>query len=233
MSTPFQVQLASESEIPSFVSLIVPTFANYEVEQLFGNTDTPEAIEAAKQRHLRALREHKEETGLESGVKCTTNDLGTGKEVIAACAYWFIFPHPRSKENIARTNYLISGEWLDENSAQREKAVRSMQSTVDIRRKWLSGRPHAILMYMATEPAWRRRGAATAVVKWGLEKCKQMGIPAFLEASEDGKKVYEKLGFEVVDEIVMELEQETARFPAMIWWPPGTREEDKRPLAGD
>lgn len=228
----FQVSLVAESEIPALVSLIVPTFAHYEVERIFGNTTDPEALTAAGQRHRLAWQQHKDETGLPSGVKCTTRDPETGEDVMAACAYWFIFPSSRSAEEMAETNYLISGEWLAPQDGERERAQRIMQPTVDVRRKWLSNRPHAILMYMATDPAWRRRGAATAVVQWGLERCRELKIPAFLEASEDGKKVYQKLGFEVVDEVVMEMGGETARFPAMMWWPPGTEEEAKQPLTG-
>jgi GNAT superfamily N-acetyltransferase len=219
----FTISLASPTDIPAL--------AHYEIERLFGNVPTPSGIAAATERHHHACKEHREETGLDSAVKCTTINPDTGKEDLAACAYWFIFPEPRTEEWMSRPNHLIAGSWLPEENGEREKAQAIMQPISSVRQKWLSQRPHAILMYMATAPEWRRQGAATAVVKWGLERCKELGIPAFLEASEDGRKVYEKLGFEVVDEVVMEMPSEgTARFPAMMWWPPGTEEGQKRPL---
>lgn len=83
---------------------------------------------------------------------------------------------------------------------------------------------------MATDKDWRRKGAATACVQWGLDLCKELGILAYLEASEQGAPVYRRLGFETVDEVACEVDGEVARFPAMIWWPPGTKDEDKKPL---
>ena len=66
-------------------------------------------------------------------------------------------------------------------------------------------------------------------VKWGLKKCRELGIPAYLEASEEGEHVYKKLGFVEADKIRVDADGEEATFPAMIWWPPGTTDEDKMP----
>lgn len=36
------------------------------------------------------------------------------------------------------------------------------------------------------------------MVEWGLKEADRLGIPACLESSEEGRKLYEKLGFEEV-----------------------------------
>ncbi|KAK3053044.1 hypothetical protein LTR09_005670 [Extremus antarcticus] len=225
----FEIRVAAEHDIPALTALIIPTFAHYHIEQMLGNH--PSAIEAASARHLRAHREHIAETGEASGIKCMALDPNSGEEVMAACAYWYFFPHPRSQESMDPSpNYLLSADWVPEENGEREKMRRCLQPVLTTRRKWVQGRGHAILMFMATEPAWRRQGAATAVVRWGLERCRELGIPAFLEASEEGAPVYKGLGFEVVDTVVMEVEGERAEFPVMMWWPPGTEEWEKKPL---
>ncbi|KAK3715234.1 hypothetical protein LTR37_007201 [Vermiconidia calcicola] len=225
MASQFHVELASEEELPDLVGLIIPTFAHYGLEQLVGNFNTPEGIKAATERHLHAWRDHVEETERPLGVKCLHKDAASGQESMVACAYWAVFDRPRSTEDMEKVNYLLSAVWLPEK--QRKKARARLQPVLDMRTKWLAGRGHAILMYMATDTAWRRRGAATAVVQWGLDLCKELGIVAYLEASEEGRPVYQKLGFEVVEEVEFE-PGEVDR--AMIWWPPGTKEGDKKAI---
>lgn len=225
MASQFRVELVGEEAIPDLAKLIVPTFCEYSVEKIMGNTDTPEGIEGATQRHLYAAREHMEDTGRRCAVKCV--DVATDE--MAACAYWYVYDRPRSVEKLQRGAYLASAEWLPEGE-QRQRAVDAMKAVIETQAKWARGRPYALLMYMATDPAWRRKGAATACVKWGLELCKELGIMAYLEASEQGAPVYKALGFEVVEHVTCEVDGEVSVFPAMIWWPTGTKDEDKRPL---
>lgn len=78
---------------------------------------------------------------------------------------------------------------------------------------------------MATDNAYQRLGAATKVVQWGLDRCRELGIPAYLQSSAAGVPVYERLGYEVVDEVHLDGHP----LKVMIWWPRGTKEEEKRP----
>ena len=39
----------------------------------------------------------------------------------------------------------------------------------------------------------------TMCVQFSLDQCKRLGIPALLDASEEGVPVYEKLGFDLVE----------------------------------
>lgn len=66
-------------------------------------------------------------------------------------------------------------------------------------------------------------------VQWGLDQCAKLGIPAWLEASEAGKPLYERLGFQVAEKADLSV----GRGVPMIWWPEGTREEEKRPVMPD
>ncbi|KNG84920.1 acetyltransferase, GNAT family [Aspergillus nomiae NRRL 13137] len=49
---------------------------------------------------------------------------------------------------------------------------------------------------LGTHPAARRRGVATMLINWGLERAKEEGLEVYLSATQDGRFVYEKLGFE-------------------------------------
>ncbi len=55
------------------------------------------------------------------------------------------------------------------------------------------------------DPAYQRRGAGAKLLEWGLERADQLGLPAYLESSKVGYRLYKRHGFEDVDEIVTDL----------------------------
>jgi len=59
----------------------------------------------------------------------------------------------------------------------------------------VSGR-QAIIQNVYTEPAWRRRGLAALLIKRIIDWTREQGIESVvLHASDDGRAVYERLGF--------------------------------------
>ncbi|KAH8164426.1 hypothetical protein CIB48_g3814 [Xylaria polymorpha] len=51
------------------------------------------------------------------------------------------------------------------------------------------------LTFMGTDPSHERRGAASMMVRWGLEQCRQNNVPGYLESTLDAAPFYEKMGF--------------------------------------
>lgn len=49
---------------------------------------------------------------------------------------------------------------------------------------------------LGTHPDYRRRGAASMLVAWGCEVADRDGVPAYVDASEDGLPLYQRFGFE-------------------------------------
>jgi ribosomal protein S18 acetylase RimI-like enzyme len=63
--------------------------------------------------------------------------------------------------------------------------------------------PEAIVLNVYVEPAWRRRGAAEALMRAVLDALAQRGIRRIvLHASDDGRRLYERLGFVSTNEMV-------------------------------
>jgi ribosomal protein S18 acetylase RimI-like enzyme len=63
--------------------------------------------------------------------------------------------------------------------------------------------PEAIVLNVYVEPAWRRRGAAEALMRAVLDTLAQRGIRRIvLHASDDGRRLYERLGFVSTNEMV-------------------------------
>lgn len=62
------------------------------------------------------------------------------------------------------------------------------------------------LTFIATHPLHERRGAASLLLQWGLQRCAQDKIPAYLESTMETKSLYERLGFTTAEKISMVLQ---------------------------
>lgn len=54
------------------------------------------------------------------------------------------------------------------------------------------------LQFLYTHPEYQRRGIGSALLKRFLEETGDMGLVFYLQATDDGRPLYEKIGFEVV-----------------------------------
>lgn len=59
-----------------------------------------------------------------------------------------------------------------------------------------------VLAILVTSPAYQGRGVGSLLCKDGLGVASREGLPAWLEASAKGRKLYQKLGFEDVEDVV-------------------------------
>ncbi|KAH6842895.1 acyl-CoA N-acyltransferase [Chaetomium sp. MPI-CAGE-AT-0009] len=66
----------------------------------------------------------------------------------------------------------------------------------------MGGRSHWYLELITTDPEFQGRGAGSMLMEWGVEKVDRDGLEAYLEASPDGRGLFEKSGFRVADELV-------------------------------
>jgi GNAT superfamily N-acetyltransferase len=74
--------------------------------------------------------------------------------------------------------------------------------------KIMEGRRHWYLELLATRPESQGRGAAGMLLRWGMQRADEEGTETYLEASPDGKPIYEHFGFKEEDRLVVELEGE-------------------------
>ncbi|KAH6608496.1 acyl- n-acyltransferase [Trichoderma cornu-damae] len=210
--------------MPRCMEILLDAFAPFPIMKIIGGENTEENRKLSAEQHLRGYREHLEKyPSVSPGIKCVHTDPATGEEKIIGFAEWFVWDRERSEEEYTRENYILRLEWV-EDQGQREYCLGLMHPEITIRRRLMKGRPFALLCYMCVDPEYRRRGAATACVKWGMDRCAELGIPAYLEASEEGMKTYESLGWEVYREDG----SEDLTFPPMIWWPPSASREQTK-----
>ncbi|KAK7744806.1 hypothetical protein SLS62_010039 [Diatrype stigma] len=66
-------------------------------------------------------------------------------------------------------------------------------------------RPHLLLALLATAPEQRCRGAGGLLVRWGIDRSEATGLPCYLQASEQGRRLYRHHGFRDLDTVVFHL----------------------------
>lgn len=64
-----------------------------------------------------------------------------------------------------------------------------------------------VLQILVTVPEFQGRGVGTLLLQEGLRMADQAGLPAWLEASAKGRRLYRKLGFNDVEDIVIDLSE--------------------------
>ncbi|KAF2404617.1 acyl-CoA N-acyltransferase, partial [Trichodelitschia bisporula] len=70
------------------------------------------------------------------------------------------------------------------------------------------GARHLQLQILATHPDYQRRGAGTALCKWGMAFAQKWGMVVTVFASPMGKKLYRRLGFQTMARIEMRVPDE-------------------------
>lgn len=72
------------------------------------------------------------------------------------------------------------------------------------------------LEILATHPDYRRRGAATSLIKWGVFQALREGVDAGLESSPMAFSLYRKLGFALQEEVVIHVDGDDSRIMTRV-----------------
>lgn len=201
-------------DMPTCASIIISSFAKDPISTAILGSDDPQDCALVSSSHLTGHKEHAAKyPSVPPAVKCiyTSPD---GDSRIIGFAEWLVYDRERTEDEYSLENYILRLEWMEEN--ERQKCLKYMEPMINARVNYLKGRKHAFLMFLCVDEAYRGRGAGKALVKWGMEKCQEMGVPGYLEASEDGRKLYENLGWAVVGK---------EKLPGMMYFPPGIDRE--------
>ncbi|KAL9018593.1 MAG: hypothetical protein Q9185_004109 [Variospora sp. 1 TL-2023] len=97
--------------------------------------------------------------------------------------------------------------WWPEEGRKREMADHVMGQYMKARGERMV-RACLLLEILFVHPSHRRRGAGSLLVEWGVRKADEMGVEAFVEATDDGMPLYAKYGFRKTDDIVLKGELE-------------------------
>jgi ribosomal protein S18 acetylase RimI-like enzyme len=77
--------------------------------------------------------------------------------------------------------------------------------------------PLSVLLTLGTDPEYRRRGIATMMMDPVIKLADQEGRKIYIEATSDGRPLYQKYGFRDIDLITMDLRRWGGEGPEYIW----------------
>ncbi|KAI1416838.1 acyl-CoA N-acyltransferase [Hypoxylon sp. FL1857] len=120
-------------------------------------------------------------------------DEETG-DVVGGIQWNLYETNPYAKEQPALTAY-----WFPE-GPMRQVGDQLLLGLTTRRPRYMS-KPHLLISYCFVHSAHRNRGVASLMLKWGTDKADELGLEAFVESTDIGRKAYEKAGFKVIDEL--------------------------------
>ncbi|KAI1939455.1 hypothetical protein LOZ66_002767 [Ophidiomyces ophidiicola] len=90
------------------------------------------------------------------------------------------------------TNMAILNQWTKKIGAANDKILRDL--------------PCYRLSFIGTDPKYQGLGAASLLLKWGLDRSREENVPTVLEATPNATPFYQKFGFSAEERISMQLE---------------------------
>jgi GNAT superfamily N-acetyltransferase len=222
----FRVLTATESDIPRLMEIQFLAFAQEPADQLFNGPDTAPSRQKAGARlqnqmridpSLHTIKVVHTETEASPAAPTTTGPEATTTTV--GFCMWHIYAHPRPEVEWMKEHEMMTCNWLP--SASERDRVRASILPLFAGRRRMQGRPYALLMYMCVDPAWQRRGVGRMLMRWGTDRCDELGILAYLEASPFGCPLYRTCGFEDFEPLAMNIEGREVVYPTMLRWPKG------------
>ncbi|CZR53747.1 uncharacterized protein PAC_03627 [Phialocephala subalpina] len=221
---PLQLSIATEDDIPQITKFQFAAFhPENRMHRLIYPSPLPvpdSIISSTIQRTLKAWREDKEHItwviikDTDTKVKDLFGD-GKEKDRVIAAAKWIIWPPGETlKEGETRWPDKIDAAWVKKsddpekpnfgNGAADDKEYVEwvMEEFFERRRERIVG-PAVLLDVCCTDPEYHRRGAGKMLVRWGTGKADELGVKAFVEASPEGRRLYESCGFMMVEDVVL------------------------------
>ncbi|EMD62189.1 hypothetical protein GGP41_002353 [Bipolaris sorokiniana] len=155
---------------------------------------TDEHIKKYTERHVKSWRDEHDVVYL----KVVDTDLDGGKMI--AGAKWRITEKEKTEEEAQKMYPTPEGDDLNN-----QALVDFLGFLYRARKQYVNTKPICFLQILVTDPDHHRRGAGSMLLKWGLGKADELGLPGFLEASPMGKPLYERMGFRTQETAVFDL----------------------------
>ncbi|OQE41151.1 hypothetical protein PENCOP_c005G07199 [Penicillium coprophilum] len=205
LASMYQVRYATEADMPDLCEINYASFRKYRFRSAVFPKSDPATL-----KEFKALNGMKQIANPEMHIVAVT-DSTTGH--IVAYARWFI------PEILGVTLHTCN---LSEIGAAKVAAAESPlihaprpmnEGLFFAPRKLLAGprKRHTVardmvLDFLATLPTHRGRGIGSALLQWGSKIADSLHTRIYLEATSAGLPLYRKFGWEIVEEVVLNLE---------------------------
>ncbi|KAI9793077.1 MAG: hypothetical protein M1816_000975 [Peltula sp. TS41687] len=206
--TSLSITEATEADMPRLMEIQFSAFDGEPFARILFGPNTASARAAACERALEELRSDPHQLV----VKAVNNATGE----ILAFGRWEIYETERPE---SEWKHREPFEYLE--GRQREIGEYFYGRFYEGRERFWRGKPYVLLAFLATHRDCQGQGAGTAIVRWGMERARELGLSVYLESTRVGKPLYDKSGFRTIGEAVMEKEKwdgDSDRvYPLMVW----------------
>lgn len=189
------------SELSIYYNVATSAFRPGIMSIMYPNPPTQEDTDHAVASMIRADERHPGRAHCFKVIKTDLPDEEPFHQAVGV-AFWKIFPHERSNEELQREE-----EEDDKDTAEYGRPPGMVTEGISAfhkvyagyRKKYLGNKPFILLHVLATRPEFNRQGVGAMALQWGLEKADELGLPIWLEGSPQGVGLYKKHGFKVLD----------------------------------
>jgi GNAT superfamily N-acetyltransferase len=123
-------------------------------------------------------------------------------ERIVGISQWRIYPHERSPEELAEEK-----KWAEADEAEHGLPEGQNKKMMDsfvavhgaLKEKYLGRNAYVYLHVLMTRPGFQRKGVGALLMQWGVDQADALGLPAYIEATDQGAGLYKKFGFREID----------------------------------
>ncbi|KAL1625514.1 hypothetical protein SLS56_007336 [Neofusicoccum ribis] len=193
---PLEIRPLEEPDVPTFVSITTAALGSSGIGRiLHDDPPHPAYLERRKERVRKTLdKPHIH------NLKVVDTD---NNDEMIACASWEIFENGRSDDELNELEQPF--EPIEEERERFGQVQRDFFAYLNRVRRALGKTPHYFLGLLVTHPKHHRRGAGAMLIRWGTEQADRAGLISFLEATETGRPLYKRHGFEEQETFVIEL----------------------------
>ncbi|KAF7551497.1 hypothetical protein G7Z17_g4993 [Cylindrodendrum hubeiense] len=180
----FQMRKAVPADIPALCAVYFSAFA----DTMVGRQVFPPSSEAARVFWVENLTTELPDPNFEFLVMTNRSD-GDSEEQIVGYAKWV---RPGTPIEMPPP----FDAWPQDGNPT--LAVEFFGGLTATHKRMMEDRPHWYLELIGVRKEWMGKGAASPLMRWGVERADEDGLPCFLEATPNGRGMYEKYGFRVV-----------------------------------
>ncbi|KAJ7125416.1 hypothetical protein C8R44DRAFT_783048 [Mycena epipterygia] len=136
-------------------------------------------------------------------VKAVLNSEGDAQ--VAGIADWILISD--KKAQVEDGVIITPAPAREQTEEEKEAAVKGVDleirrlvglTSTDLRNKTMGDKKYWFFSLIAVDPAYQYRGVGQALLQWGLDQADAESLEVYLESSENGVRLYEKNGFELV-----------------------------------
>ncbi|THY79458.1 acyl-CoA N-acyltransferase [Aureobasidium pullulans] len=115
---------------------------------------------------------------------------------IVGLALWQLQPFARKQEDVDKEKESADGDSSHAPSANAALLDGFAEALTAARDRWIGLEAYLYLKVLAIDPAYQRKGVGSLLLDEGLSIADRIGLQAYLEATEVGRPLYKRKGFE-------------------------------------